>query len=279
MPKDSPATERTNEPTIQRTVQRAVIPAAGRGSRMVVVAEGRPKELLAIGGRSLLEHALADLAASGIDEALLIVSPHKPEIAATLGNECAGVRLRYAVQPEPRGLADALALAEPFVNGEPFVCWLPDNLWLGPPAASAQLIAALALAPGSHLVALIEHPASHAGSVQLGAAGFVDSSPLSSDGAVVRIDQVYGKGSRPPAVGATFLKGFPLDLWQPDLFDRIRRQRLEPRAGELDDTPILQQLAREGRLHGVVLRDGRHFDCGVPAGYFAAVAAAAAASI
>jgi UTP-glucose-1-phosphate uridylyltransferase len=69
-------------------------------------------------------------------------------------------------------------------------------------------------------------------------------------------------------------QGIPLDLYQPDVFDRIRRERAALRtaaARELDDTPILAELAREGRLIGVVLRDGRLFDCGIPEGYRDAV--------
>lgn len=224
-------------------------------------------------GRTLLDHALADLAAAGVEEALVVTSPAKPELAATLGTRRHGIALEYALQPDPRGLADALSLAEEFAGGEPFLCWLPDNLWSGAIAASAQLASAAALRPADHLVALLEIAGAEL--PRYGAAGFVDSLPEPGDGRLVRIMRVHDKGSRPPPgdPAVAVLKGFPLDLWQPDLFGRIRAERGRHRGGELDDTPILQELAREGRLFGVALRGGRLFDCGIPAGLAAARAA------
>ncbi len=257
-------------------IRRAVIPAAGRGTRMRTIAGARPKELLPVGGRSLLAHALADLAAGGIEEALLIVSPGKPEIAATLGSSCAGIRLEYAVQPEPRGLADALALAEPFAANAPLLCWLPDNLWLGRRSATEQLLAGHATEPTRTLAALVEHATARFDPRLVGAAGFIEWRAPRSDrpAAPISIERVFAKGAAPPPAGPTFLKGFPLVLWSSDLFARIAALRATVTAGELDDTPILMALATEGRLGGVVLRDGELFDCGVPGGYARACTAA-----
>ncbi len=267
-------------------MRRAVLPAAGRGTRMQAVAGALPKELLPIEGQPLLAHALADLAAGGIEEALLIVSPHKPQIAAALGQAWGGLRLSYAVQPLPLGLADALALAEPFAAGGPLFCWLPDNFWRrerGAPSATAQLQAARATAPEATVVALLEHAAATFDPATTGSAGFVDWHPLeaappvvpaSGPPALVAIDRVHPKGSSPPRRRATFLKGFPMALWSADLFDRIAALRRAPPPGELDDTPLLTALATEGRLRGAVLRGGALFDCGVPGGYARACAAA-----
>ncbi|MSR46080.1 MAG: hypothetical protein EXS13_03285 [Planctomycetes bacterium] len=240
------------------------------------VTDGGAKELLAIGGRSLLEHALADLEASGITAALVIVSPDKLAIERTLGSRFGAMTLDYAVQESPRGLADALALARPFTTGEPFVCWLPDNFWLGRRPATAQLLAGMARHPDEHGVALIERPLASFDPTATGAAGFVDVAPTAGDDALPILN-VHPKGRPPHLPGPTFLKGFPLDLWRFDLFERIERQRRSQAAGKIpaeqDDTPILQELAAEGRLRGVVLRDGALFDCGVPRGYAAACAA------
>lgn len=261
------------------SVRRAVVPAAGRGTRMQAVAGALPKELLPIGGRPLLVHALADLAAGGIEEALVIVSPEKPQIAAALGDACAGVRLRYALQPTPRGLADALSLAEEFAAGGPLFCWLPDNHWRRAPgarSATAQLLAAHAAAPDATLVALLEHATATFDPASSGSAGFIEWHRRTGAAAhaPVAIDRVHAKGAAPPPRGTTFLKGFPMTLWSADLFARIAALRRDPPPGELDDTPLLMALAREGRLGGAVLRDGALFDCGVPLGYARACAAA-----
>jgi len=255
-------------------VRRAVLPAAGRGTRMRAVAGARAKELLPVGGRPLIVHGLLDLAAAGVEEALVIVHPDKPELARELGSRVGGVALKFVEQPQPLGVADAIALAEPFAAGEPFFCWLPDNLWsprAGARSASAQLAAARAHHADATIVGLIEVPREEL--ARYGSAGFVAATPAGPDR--VRIERVLPKGTRPEADGALVLKGFPLDLYAPDVFDRIRRERAALRAQadgrELDDTPILAELAREGRLLGVVLRDGRLFDCGIPEGYRGAV--------
>lgn len=259
-------------------VRRAVVPAAGRGTRMQAVAGALPKELLPIGGRPLLVHALADLAAGGIEEALVIVSLEKPQIAAALGDACAGVRLRYALQQSPRGLADALSLAEEFAAGGPLFCWLPDNHWRPDPgaqSATAQLQAAHAAAPDATLVALLEHATATFDPASSGSAGFIEWHRVpGAPHAPVAIDRVHAKGAAPPPRGTTFLKGFPMTLWSADLFARISALRRDPPPGELDDTPLLMALAREGRLRGAVLRGGALFDCGVPLGYARACAAA-----
>jgi dTDP-glucose pyrophosphorylase len=255
-----------------------VLPAAGRGTRLRAIARGRAKELLTVGGRSLIDRALADLAAGGITEALVVTSPEKTELARTLGERLHGVALRYVVQEEPRGVADALALAENFCAGEPFVCWLPDNVWSGKSSATAQLLDGARRAPDATLVGLIE--VAPAALARHGAAGFVECEPLAGAADLVRIARVLDKGTRPPPSGAgPLLKGFPFDFYSADFFDRVRARRAAPddeargvaaRGGELDDTPLLQELAREGRLVGVVLRDGRLFDCGIPEGLLAA---------
>lgn len=252
-------------------VRCAVLPAAGRGTRMQEVRGGQAKELLDLGGRPLVRHGLRDVASAGITRALVVVSPDKPELARALGRSAEGVELEFVTQTRPDGLADALALAEPFTAGEPFVCWLPDNVWSGSIAASTQVAGALARVPGSHLVALLELPA--ADLARYGRAGFVETTPVAGVRDLHRIDRVLPKGTRPAPGATTILKGFPLLLYQPDLFDRIRRERPNHPGRELDDTPILAALAAEGRLHGVVLRGGSLFDCGIPEGYRGAVAA------
>ena len=95
---------------------------------MRALAGALAKELLPVGGRPLIVHGLRDLAAAGVEEALVVVSPDKPELARALGSRVDGVALTYVEQHEPLGVGDAIALAEPFAAGEPFFCWLPDNL-------------------------------------------------------------------------------------------------------------------------------------------------------
>src|SRR5262249_8188588 len=88
-----PSHDRTPPRAPPGPVRRAVLPAAGRGTRMRTVAGARAKELLPVGGRPLIAHGLLDLAAAGVTEALVVVSPDKPELARELGPRVGGVAL------------------------------------------------------------------------------------------------------------------------------------------------------------------------------------------
>ena len=93
----------------------AVILAAGRSTRTYPLTSTRPKQLVPIWDRPLLEHQLAQL--SGIvDEALLVVGYRKEQIEAHFGDEHTGIRLRYVEQKNQRGTADAVAAARPLVD-------------------------------------------------------------------------------------------------------------------------------------------------------------------
>ena len=93
----------------------AVILAAGRSTRTYPLTSTRPKPLVPIWDRPLLEHQLAQL--SGIvDEALLVVGYRKEQIEAHFGDEHTGIRLHYVEQENQRGTADAVAAARPLVH-------------------------------------------------------------------------------------------------------------------------------------------------------------------
>ena len=256
---------------------------------MAAVAHGRAKELLEVGGRPLLAHAFSDLSASGLGQALIVTSPLKPELAATFGPRFGSLELSYVEQPEPRGLLDAIELAVRSVADLPILVWLPDNHWRGTRPAAAQLLAALESIPSAlmrdrlvTLVALVEIDRSQVG--RFGGAGFVETAEVRGHPDLVEIERVYAKGERSPQHGARLLKGFPFHLHSSAarLLAEITAQRTAHESGpgparELDDTPLLQLLAREHRLFGVILRDGALYDCGIPAGFAAASAAAQSA--
>ena len=93
----------------------AVILAAGRSTRTYPLTSTRPKPLVPIWDRPLLEHQLAQL--SGIaDEAILVVGYRKEQIEAHFGDEHRGIRIRYVDQKNQRGTADAVAAARPLVR-------------------------------------------------------------------------------------------------------------------------------------------------------------------
>lgn len=109
-----------------------VIPAAGRASRLGPLADGRPKALLDLGGKTLIEHLLDRLAAP-FSGACLVCGPTQVDaMRELLGDRYGHLDVRYAVQPEPSGVADAVRRAGDQVDG-PFTvvmgdCYFDSNL-------------------------------------------------------------------------------------------------------------------------------------------------------
>lgn len=114
-----------------------IIPAAGSGSRIQPLAFS--KELLPVGSRSdgtklrpraVSEYLLERMAIAGADKVCLVISPWKSDILRYYGGAYGRARLVYAVQPEPRGLCDAIFRALPLIAAdEPVLVGLPDTIW------------------------------------------------------------------------------------------------------------------------------------------------------
>ena len=102
---------------------KAMILAAGRGERMGTLTALQPKPLLTIGGRSLIEHHVVRLAASGVDEIVINLSYRGTQIRERLGDgERFGVSIAYSEEGEPPlETAGGIVHALPLLGVEPFV--------------------------------------------------------------------------------------------------------------------------------------------------------------
>jgi len=127
-------------------VLKAVIPAAGHGTRLRPLTSITPKEMLPLGRKPAVEYIVEELHAAGINDIIFVVSPSKPRIQEYFGEStCQGqVRVRYVIQEPQRGLADAILQAEEAVAGEQFVVALGDSVIVSRQRMSplARLIAA-----------------------------------------------------------------------------------------------------------------------------------------
>jgi dTDP-glucose pyrophosphorylase len=108
-----------------------IVLAAGRGLRMGVVGEGRPKALLPVLGRPLIDWQLEALRAAGLSAGTVVVGHQASALRAHLGDGSRfGLRLGTVTQERPEGIAHAIACAAPELRG-PFVCLLGDT-WVQP---------------------------------------------------------------------------------------------------------------------------------------------------
>jgi CTP:phosphocholine cytidylyltransferase-like protein len=96
----------------------AIILAAGLGKRMGDLAAEKPKALLALGGKPLLEHVLESLQAGGVKNAIIVIGKHGSQVRDYFGNKYQKMALTYVDQREQMGTAHALAAAKHWAQNE-----------------------------------------------------------------------------------------------------------------------------------------------------------------
>jgi glucose-1-phosphate thymidylyltransferase len=116
---------------------KAVVLAAGEGTRLRPLTEDKPKAMVEVDGKPLLAHCLSKLAALDADEFVVIVGYEKEHIIDHFGDSFQGIPITYAHQEEPDGLAHALLQAEPMVDDD-FMLMLGDNVFQGNLSAVVQ---------------------------------------------------------------------------------------------------------------------------------------------
>ncbi|MEE8205057.1 MAG: sugar phosphate nucleotidyltransferase, partial [Dehalococcoidales bacterium] len=131
-------------------VSKAVIIAAGWGTRFLPVTKAQPKEMLPLLDKPLIQYAVEEVAGSGIEQVVIITAPGKgsindhfspaPELEAFLGKNgktalLAGVRrltrlaaITYVIQQQRLGLGHAVLQAREAIGNEPFAVLLPDDI-------------------------------------------------------------------------------------------------------------------------------------------------------
>lgn len=237
-----------------------IIPAAGLGTRMRSVNPQLPKELLPLGGKPAIQYAIEEGIDAGVEKIIVIISPQKEILRQRLLKLPA--HIDFVCQQEPRGEADAIALAEPLAEGHDLGIIYPDNLYLPAPGGLKCLQTEYAKM-GADVLAL--SPVSRLNSTLVSNSGRVDLKHQHADW--YRILQFHPKST------GDFLPRFSVELRTcglmvtgPHLFDFIRRARGHWRQGEFTDEPVRRLLLQERGLMGLRL-PGKVHDIGNPKGY------------
>ncbi len=280
--------------TAPRRITKAVIPAAGLGTRFLPATKASPKEMLPVVDTPAIQYVVEEAVRAGLDDVLMITGRNKRpledhfdravELEHTLQAKGDDAKLalvhaaselatiHYVRQGDPKGLGHAVLAAAQHVGDEPFAVLLGDDL-IDARDPLLELMVDVQAREGGSVIALMEVP--HASISMYGCAAVeeaVAGAPGEEGRDVVRIT---GLVEKPPVDEA------PSDLaiigryvLSPTVFE-VLRHTPPGRGGEIQLTDAIATLIATEPVHGVVFR-GRRYDTGDRLDYLKAVVQLAA---
>ncbi|UNO41528.1 UTP--glucose-1-phosphate uridylyltransferase GalU [Streptomyces sp. MST-110588] len=267
-------------------ISKAVIPAAGLGTRFLPATKATPKEMLPVVDKPAIQYVVEEAADAGLSDVLMITGRNKrpledhfdrnyelEEALHRKGDESRLARVQessdlatmhYVRQGDPKGLGHAVLCAAPHVGDQPFAVLLGDDL-IDPRDPLLQRMIEVQEQHGGSVIALMEVDPK-----QIHLYGCAAAAPT-GDEDVVRVSDLVEKPD--PADAPSNLAIIGRYVLDPAVFEVLRKT--EPgRGGEIQLTDALQTLAADptvgGPVHGVVFK-GRRYDTGDRGDYLRAI--------
>jgi len=262
-------------------VRKAVFPVAGLGTRFLPATKVMPKEMLPIVDKPLIQYAVEEARAAGIDEFVLVTGrgknlmedhfDHAYELEAILRERGRTVdlaivegvapdpgKMSYTRQRRPLGLGHAVWCARQFIQGEPFAVLSPDDIVLADPGCLVQMMEAYNEV-GGNVVAVEDVPRE-----QTNRYGVLDVEY--EDGQLARARGLIEKPA--PEEAPSTLSIIGRYILQPEVFDHLDKHETGA-GGEIQLTDAMAKTIGQVPFHGFRFQ-GRRFDCGTKIGFVVA---------
>lgn len=266
---------------MRKTVRKAVFPVAGLGTRFLPATKVMPKEMLTVVDKPLIQYAVEEAAAAGIEEFIFVTSRAKnvledhfdraPELEETLarrGKDEMLAQLRSWLpkagsvvstrQQEPLGLGHAVWCAREFIGDEPFAVLLVDDLIHSRTPCLKQMVDTHRETGGS-LVLVEDVPREFTNRY-----GILDVA--SDDGRLVKVKGFVEKPD--PAIAPSTLSIIGRYILEPQIFDYLSRQQ-RGAGNEIQLTDAMAAMLATGTFYGMRY-EGNRYDCGDKLGFLKA---------
>jgi UTP--glucose-1-phosphate uridylyltransferase len=266
---------------MKKKVRKAVFPVGGLGTRFLPATKAMPKEMLTLVDKPLIQYAVEEAAAAGIEEFILVTSRAKSamedhfdypyELARTLeerGKKAAlaaldemlpaAGRVVYTRQQKPLGLGHAVWCARDLVGDEPFAVLLADDVVLGGKPCLQQMVEAHEATQGN-IVAVMEVPREHTKRY-----GVLDIAK--DEGKLVAVKGLVEKPEPKDAPSTLTIIG--RYILQPEIWAHLNRHE-KGAGGEIQLTDAMAKLIGGKPFHGLRF-EGTRYDCGDRLGWLEA---------
>ncbi len=267
--------------SLQQKIRKAVFPVAGLGTRFLPATKAVPKEMLTIVDRPVIQLAVDEARAAGIEHFIFVTGRNKgviedhfdkqfeleetlrargkTEALDKLNEDLPGAgQTSFTRQQEPLGLGHAVWCARELVGNEPFALVLPDMLMHAKKGCLSQMMDVYAQR-GGNVVAVEEVPKEDVS--KYGVVGFADHV-----GDTFRITSMVEKPAVKDAPSNQIISG--RYILQPEVFDKIDQQN-PGSGGEIQITDAMIALMEEQPFYGYQF-SGKTYDCGSKIGFLAA---------
>lgn len=264
-----------------KKVTKAIIPAAGLGTRFLPITKAVPKPMLSVLDKPTIQYIAEELDSIGITDIVIVVSPGSDVIEKHFGKakeleerlisdgktklhkiykETEKYNVSFAVQEVANGLAGAILCAEPFINGEPFALLLGDELiYAGEnDKPCIKRLTEIYEQTGNSVIATMEvfgDDVSKYGNIGIGE----EKDGIMSVNQIVEKPDLADALSNYAIIGRYVLDGKVMDMIK----------KLSPKGNELYFTDVLDELAKDGELLASCF-EGQRYDVGDKFGYIKA---------